>query len=270
MPGSTALIGRALSSAALPPASETTPCRSRPREHQRHVRHRVDEHTRGHAVRSLHFQYIGSTFGRLCGADPSKRGIARQQQRDQKPADFTLQIAALKLAQTLLGLRGQRSPAVGATCGGPATCTLEPADAATSAEVAAADLGGKLGAVENLLAIDPRASTATADGERLVAPELVGQLEDHLGVAIEREVAIRPLGGPVDLQSLDGCELVLTAKRRARIGKYAVGLGFFRLLTPTDRLNPEREAGKQREREDRGRHQGPHSLIIPALRNELG
>ena len=149
----------------------------------------------------------------------------------------------MKLAQTLLSLRGQSSSAIGATCGGPAaTCTLEPAEATTAAatEVAAADLGGKLGAVENLLAIDPRASTATADRQRLVAPELVGQLEEHLGVAIEREVAIRPLGGPVDLQSLDRCELVFTAKRLARLGEDAVGLGFFRLLTRTDRLNPER------------------------------
>src|SRR6185436_7466847 len=118
-------------------------------------------------------------------------------------------------------LRGQSSSPIGATCGGPATCTLEPADATTAAEVAAADLGGKLGAVENLLAIDPRASTATADRQRLVAPELVGQLEEHLGIAIEREVAIRPLGGPVDLQALDRCELAFTAKRRARLGEYA-------------------------------------------------
>ena len=212
------------------------------------MRHRVEEHTRGHAVRSLHFQYIGGTFGRLCGADPSERGVARQQQRDEKPADFALQIAALKLAQTLLSLRGQqfrcrrrhpRQPPPAATANAAAEATT-----AAAAEVAAADLGRELGAVENLLAIDPRATTATADRQRLVAPELVGQLEEHLGVAFEREVAIRPLGGPVDLQPLDGCELVFTAKRLARLGKYAVGLGFFRLLTRTDRLNPEREAGE--------------------------
>ena len=50
----------------------------------------------------------------------------------------------------------------------------------------------------------------TAKGQRFVAAKLVGQLEKDLGVAFQIEVAVGAPSRPIDLQSLDGGQLVRT------------------------------------------------------------
>src|SRR4029453_14200239 len=168
-------------------------------------------------------------------ANPPEWRIPCQQQGNDEPAHFALEVAALKVAQAFLRL-GRRGTSTISASGGAAARPREPTEpaAAPTPEVAATDLGREFRAVEDLGAVE-RGSTS-AQGQRLVPPELVGQLQKDLGITFKIEIAVRSACGPVDLQSLDSCKLVFPTQRLAGVGKDCSGIPFFRLLGGVPRL----------------------------------
>jgi hypothetical protein len=99
----------------------------------------------------------------------------------------------------------------------PAAAATEVTTPAAKPSDAAAVLIKHLIAVKDFNAVDARATRTDTEG--LIAPELVGDLEEHFAVAIERGVALTAPHLALHLQALDRRELVLSANRLARFGE---------------------------------------------------
>jgi hypothetical protein len=191
------------------------------------VRGTIEKQSRRRAF-DLDLDDIGRPFRRLRRADPRHGCRSVQQDRHEQSRHFGLTIAALRLLETL----GIDLPAAAA---GIATAAVSSAAKATdvAAEITAAAVSAKVSAaareaaptaavvfvddvaaIQDLDALD--AGAAEADAERLVAAEFVGRLEEDLAVAFERGVALTALHVALDLQTLDGGELVVAADGCAR------------------------------------------------------